>query len=805
MRSKPCSLHLNVRQSLEQKSEGLNLAVARMENPRKSVTRFQIARFASQVSRGLLFLFCGNILIASNAQLGKADVSIPVGLRPDRLVISSDDSEVYVTNEGDNTVAVIDTTNNNVSAIIHVGKRPGPMAIASDNRLFVGNRGGFEYSEGSARFVEGSVSVIDTMTKQVISTIPMGDEISDLAVTPDGKKLYLAIVRRGLQKVMTATYAVIPVSAVTCPMALVVTPDGKRVYVNYQCAPKPGSVGHDPIMVYDTQVDDAEPGSEVPLAIITGWPKTAIRIANVGGPLAIAPDGSKVWAVGTDACARRLNTYDFEGCPELDPTDATADYTARGIINIIDTHTNNLFRRLQFLGYDVSDQNNPIGAAYYPTFFPDGKQVAVTTGGAILIFDAENLNQVGRMSGKGYTSNLAFTRDGDRAYVAVRDENRIQELQIVAKAARVDATTITHEGNSLKPGPNAFMLTFESSIPDKIAVGSSISINDVDYEIATIAAPSKSISILGKGNGLLSGVNSLKIFGQTLTYWYESNRLRSLPGSYFRPESSYAIIAAIDDYDRKRDAKRRGPTGYEELSHMVENAQQLRQVLLMLGFPPNHIQTFYDENATAENLDHALKNFWKGGQFEGARRVVFYFAGHGDEEQGNGYLVTYDFDPRRPTASSLLMSSLSSQHFPLINAHHFLAAIDSCSSGLAVPSMRVLGGQRLEGFDTLAQIGAAVDERPRNLIVAGTGKERALAPSGGIFTRALIDGLKGGADYSQNGIIQFQLLAFYVQKQVVTQAKELGVNQKPNYYKATAFGDGEMLFQLPNRKASLEK
>jgi YVTN family beta-propeller protein len=406
---------------------------------------------ASRATSCLLWLFCANIFIPSNARLAESDTSIirlPEGSRPDRVAISpKDDSKVYVSNAGSGTVSVIDTATNSVSPQpIKVGKQPGPMAIPSDEGrlLFVGNRGGFEYHQGSVSRIEGSVSVIDITTKVVIATIPVGGEIIDLAVTPDGRKLYLAMggpeCETGLKKiVMTDGYTVAWVSKEHCPKAVVFTPDGQRAYVNYQCRPRGVPKGHDPIMVYDALTD-----SEVPLTIIT-HSKDRTRIANVGGPLAIAPNGRRLWAAGNDACARRDYAEEgkdvSEGCPPITPEETTASYTGRGIINIIDTDENKVIYPLSFLGHDVNDPAKPIGA-YVPTFSPDGEKVAVTTGSGIQIYSAGN-----PLDGHpafppviARATNLAFTRDGHRAYAAIPDKDLVEEIQIDPKEIRIRVT-----------------------------------------------------------------------------------------------------------------------------------------------------------------------------------------------------------------------------------------------------------------------------------------------------------------------------------------------------------------------------
>jgi len=147
------------------------------------------------------------------------------------------------------------------------------------------------------------------------------------------------------------------------------------------------------------------------------------------------------------------------------------------------------------------------------------------------------------------------------------------------------------------------------------------------------------------------------------------------------------------------------------------------------------------------------------------------------------------------------MSDFVSRHFPLIKAHHLLVAIDSCSAGLAIPGMSTLGdsASNWPTFMTLAQIRAAVDQPARNLIVAGTGPASAVADAGGIFTQALIKGLQGEADMLNNRVVQFDQLAVYVKRAVIGRAAQWGVRQEPTALKATTFGNGEFLFQLPLR------
>jgi hypothetical protein len=105
----------------------------------------------------------------------------------------------------------------------------------------------------------------------------------------------------------------------------------------------------------------------------------------------------------------------------------------------------------------------------------------------------------------------------------------------------------------------------------------------------------------------------------------------------------------------------------------------------------------------------------------------------------------------------------------------------------------------LRRFANLVTIGGNVEKRARQLLVASTGEQRALWETGGIFTRALIDGLNGKADYTDDGIVQLDELKLYVQRQVEPHARVAGVAQRPRLSTADAFGEGRMLFLIPQR------
>src|ERR1035437_410068 len=88
----------------------------------------------------------------------------------------------YIKSSLNNTVSVIDTATNNITATVNVGKQPFRVVVSSDGKkVYVVNR--------KSNFV----SVIDTGTNTVATTVYVGqgESVNGVAVTPDGKKVYV--------------------------------------------------------------------------------------------------------------------------------------------------------------------------------------------------------------------------------------------------------------------------------------------------------------------------------------------------------------------------------------------------------------------------------------------------------------------------------------------------------------------------------------------------------------------------------------------------------------------------------------
>jgi YVTN family beta-propeller protein len=169
--------------------------------------------------------------------------TIPVGMQPRWIAISPTGTRAYVTLEefqadGPDTggVAVIDTGTNTVTATITLGSHPSGVVITPDGRhAYVPN---WDSSHG-----RGVVSVIDTHTSTVVDSITvsgLGGGPNGVAITPNGRHVYVATDHelataedQGKVSVIdTATNTVLTsIRGNPFPSTMTITPNGDFAYV----------------------------------------------------------------------------------------------------------------------------------------------------------------------------------------------------------------------------------------------------------------------------------------------------------------------------------------------------------------------------------------------------------------------------------------------------------------------------------------------------------------------------------------------------------------------------------------------
>jgi YVTN family beta-propeller protein len=193
--------------------------------------------------------------------------TIPVGGTPDTVAIRPDGAFAYVACES-GVVSVIDTASNTVVSTINVGSGAADVVAFSPN-------GTLAYV---THYSGDYVSVIDTASNSLVATIPVGSGSYGIAFNADGTRAYAANEVSGTVAVIdTASSSVIKTITVgSDPTMIAVSPDGSHAYVN--------NFGSGTTSVIDTASN------------------SVVATINVGGGpygIVISPDGTHAYVAGS--------------------------------------------------------------------------------------------------------------------------------------------------------------------------------------------------------------------------------------------------------------------------------------------------------------------------------------------------------------------------------------------------------------------------------------------------------------------------------------------------------------------------
>lgn len=169
-------------------------------------------------------------LVTAGLPANTVVATIPVGSIPSDVVVSPDNSTIYIANSISGTISVIDAASNTVVNTFSIPSA-NALAISRDgSTLYVAN---FSTTE--------NLEVVSTATGTITATLELSDgsEPTGLALSPDGAQLYV-LTGRSICIIDTATNTSIksltlknPISAsLEFPINAVFTANGKYVYVN---------------------------------------------------------------------------------------------------------------------------------------------------------------------------------------------------------------------------------------------------------------------------------------------------------------------------------------------------------------------------------------------------------------------------------------------------------------------------------------------------------------------------------------------------------------------------------------------
>jgi phospholipase C len=169
----------------------------------------------------------GGIAVVNRATRALASAVSGSTNSPFAAVATPDGSEVWVTESGGNTVSVIDTSTNQITSTIVVGVYPQGIAITPDGKTaYVANTGPNTGPGGSQ-----TLTKVNVASKAPQGNLQVGEAPKGIVITPDGATVAVTCAD-GLYAVATATGAVTK-SPVTfqSPMGIAVSPDGSSFWV----------------------------------------------------------------------------------------------------------------------------------------------------------------------------------------------------------------------------------------------------------------------------------------------------------------------------------------------------------------------------------------------------------------------------------------------------------------------------------------------------------------------------------------------------------------------------------------------
>jgi YVTN family beta-propeller protein len=277
---------------------------------------------------------------------------------------------LYVPNEADNTVSVIDTSNDSVVATIPVsGQNADTVAVSPD--------GAFVYVASE----NGQVSVISAATNSVVSTIPISGSPWTVAVSPNGALVY-ATTTGTIAVIDAATNSVVNnINVGSAAYAVAFSPDGTRAYVS-----------NGVVSVIDTATS----------AVLT----TTISVGSYPTELAVTPDGTHLYVsnygsgtvsvvdTATNAVVDTItvgaNPYGIVFSP-----DGSHAYVATygGTVAVINTATDSVIDNIN-VGPSVGITISPDGGHLYVSHYSSSNTVTVIDTSTDKIVDTINVGHV---------------------------------------------------------------------------------------------------------------------------------------------------------------------------------------------------------------------------------------------------------------------------------------------------------------------------------------------------------------------------------------------------------------------------
>jgi uncharacterized caspase-like protein len=273
-----------------------------------------------------------------------------------------------------------------------------------------------------------------------------------------------------------------------------------------------------------------------------------------------------------------------------------------------------------------------------------------------------------------------------------------------------------------------------------------------------------------------------------IVYKEELLKGKSLPELvryFFGKSRSWAVLIAVSNYSESNN-------GYRSLPYALNDAEAVKEFLIgYLGFSKEKILTLYDNKAEKRQIEELLGDTLPK-QLSKADRLLIYFSGHGDQEEGKGserigYLIPFDGRKDALYSTCIPMDQLRTLSRK-IKAKQVLFILDSCFSGIAGTVFKKGGIPK----ETRKQVETFIASEGIQIMTAGSAGETVTMGENwnnhSVYTYYLLEGLKGKADYNKDEVISVRELQTYLDSTVPRDA-----NQTPQLFNINN-SEGQFVF-----------
>ena len=175
-------------------------------------------------------------------------------------------------------------------------------------------------------------------------------------------------------------------------------------------------------------------------------------------------------------------------------------------------------------------------------------------------------------------------------------------------------------------------------------------------------------------------------------------------------------------------------------------------------FPSQNVLRLTDGEATSKEVLKAIENTFSGVQSDDA--VFAYLAGHGEVRNDKYYFVAHDTNPDKLPSTGVPLKKIKEAFDGSPSQRAFLW-LDFCHSGGIVPRDLESGSDDKEVIERTLKVAQG---QGKLIMAACTPEQKAYELGHGLFTRALLRGLKGGA--AKNKEVTVNSLFDFIDRQI---------------------------------------